>query len=77
MEHNTKENSLERIALKMTSSLDLHEVLTSITQGLVDELDAALARIWLIGLGDLCSECHKADNCTDRQNCLHLTASTY
>ena len=75
MEHNTKGESLERIALKMTSSLDLNEVLTSITQGLVDELDAALARIWLLGPGDLCAECHKADSCTNRQSCLHLTVS--
>lgn len=75
MEHNAKEKNLERIALKMTSSLDLQEVLSSITQGLVDELDAALARIWLIGPGDLCSECHKVDSCTNRQSCLHLTVS--
>ena len=73
MEHGTKEKSLERIALKMTSRLDLPEVLTSITRGLVDELDAVLARIWLVGPGDLCSECYKADSCTNRQNCLHLT----
>ena len=75
MEHNAEEKSFERIALKMTSSLDLHEVLISITQGLVDELDAALARIWLIGPGDLCSDCHKVDSCTNRQSCLHLIVS--
>lgn len=36
---------LERIALQMASSLDLQLVLTTITQGLVEELDAAFARI--------------------------------
>ncbi|MGH7235682.1 MAG: GAF domain-containing protein, partial [Nitrospiraceae bacterium] len=66
---------LERIALQMTSSLNLQEVLTTITQGLVDELDAAFARIWLLGPGDLCAECYKAADCANRERCLHLEAS--
>ena len=41
--------NLEDIALQMTSSLDLNEVLTTITQGLVDELGADFAWIWLLG----------------------------
>lgn len=64
-----------RITLQMTSSLNLHEVLTTITQGLVDELDAAFARIWLLGPGDLCRECFKAADCFNREQCLHLKAS--
>ncbi|MFQ5675727.1 MAG: sigma 54-interacting transcriptional regulator [bacterium] len=75
MKHNTKESSLESIALQMTSSLNLEEVLVAITQGLVDELDAAFARIWLLGPGDLCAECCKADSYTNRERCLHLRAS--
>ena len=66
---------LERITLQMASSLDLPTVLTTITQGLVDELDAAFARIWLLGPGDLCADCHKAADCTNRARCLHLEAS--
>ena len=66
---------LERIALEMTSSLGLSEVLSSITQGLVDDFDAAFARIWLLGPGDMCDVCHMADICTNRDRCLHLTAS--
>ncbi len=68
-------NPLERIALEMTSSLDLSDVLSSITRGLVDDFDAAFARIWLVRPGDLCEVCHKADLCMNRQSCLHLTAS--
>lgn len=68
-------SALERIALQMASSLDLSVVLSTITEGLVEELDAAFARIWLLGPGDLCSECHKASACADRQRCLHLQAS--
>ena len=43
-------NALERITLQMASCLDLQLVLTTITQGLVDELDGAFTRIWLLGL---------------------------
>ena len=66
---------LERITLQMASSLDLQTVLTTITQGLVDELDGAFARIWLLGPGDLCANCYKAADCTNRDRCLHLEAS--
>ena len=52
-------DALERITLQMASCLDLQLVLTTITQGLVDELDGAFARIWLLGPGDLCAGCYK------------------
>ncbi|MDP1947410.1 MAG: sigma 54-interacting transcriptional regulator [Nitrospirota bacterium] len=66
---------LERITLQMVSSLDLQVVLATITQGLVEELDAAFARIWLLGPGDLCADCYKAADCANRTRCLHLEAS--
>ncbi len=75
MKQKLKDDSFERITLQMTSRLNLQEVLTTITQGLVDELDAAFARIWLLGPGDLCAECYKADSCSSREQCLHLKAS--
>ena len=65
-------DALERITLQMASCLDLQLVLTTITQGLVDELDGAFARIWLLGPGDLCAGCYKAADCTNRDRCLHL-----
>ena len=42
---------LGRVSLRMASSLDLDEVLGEITRGLVSELDAAMARIWLLRAG--------------------------
>jgi transcriptional regulator with GAF, ATPase, and Fis domain len=39
--------TLARVTLRMASSLELADVLSEITRGLVDDLDAALARIWL------------------------------
>ncbi len=75
MGSNNEHVNLESIALQMTSSLDLYEVLTTVTQGLVDELKASFARIWLLGNGDLCDQCHKASICSNREKCLHLKAS--
>ena len=49
----SSDDALEQITLQMASCLDLQLVLTTITQGLVDELDGAFARIWLLGPGDL------------------------
>jgi transcriptional regulator with GAF, ATPase, and Fis domain len=68
-------SSIERIALEMASSLKLPHVLSTVTQGLVDDLGAAFARIWLLGPGDLCQVCHKASVCKSRERCLHLQAS--
>src|SRR5512132_1202576 len=39
---------LERVTEQMTSTLDLDEVLAAVTGGLVEDLGAALARIWLV-----------------------------
>lgn len=46
------ERTLGRVALRMTRSLDLAEVLSEITRGLVADLDAVLARIWLVGTSE-------------------------
>ena len=66
---------LERAAFQMTSSLNLKEVLGTIVKGLVDELDAPLARIWLMRPGDICTKCYNASICSNRELCLHLGAS--
>ncbi len=71
----TIEGTLGRINLRMASTLDVGEVLSEVTRGLVEDLNAALARIWLFGPGDLCAECIQAPHCPNRANCLHLVAS--
>ncbi len=43
--------------------------------GLAREPGVALARIWLIGPGDVCDTCFFADECDRRETCLHLAAS--
>jgi transcriptional regulator with GAF, ATPase, and Fis domain len=42
------ETTLGRVSLRMASSLDLEGVLAEITRGLVRDLDAAMARVWLL-----------------------------
>jgi transcriptional regulator with GAF, ATPase, and Fis domain len=42
------ETTLARVSLRMTSSLELPLVLDEITRGLVSDLGAAMARIWLV-----------------------------
>jgi len=75
MKHGFEGVNLAKIASQMTANLDLQETLTTIAQGLVDEFNASFARIWLLGPGDLCMECYKADFCANHEKCLHLKAS--
>jgi transcriptional regulator with GAF, ATPase, and Fis domain len=69
------EGALGRITLRMASTLELGEVLAEVTRGLVEDLNAALARIWLFGPGDSCAACIRAPHCPNRESCLHLVAS--
>ena len=48
----TYESSLDRIALDMTSQLELGSLLASIADGLVRDFGVALARVWLLEPGD-------------------------
>jgi transcriptional regulator with GAF, ATPase, and Fis domain len=68
-------SALERITLEMTSTLDVDEVLARITRGLIEDLGAALARVWLVAPGDACATCANAAACAHRERCLHLSAS--
>lgn len=34
--------------------------------------NAAFARVWLVGDGDLCDDCLHAEICQNRERCLHL-----
>lgn len=70
---------LSVFAAEVSLSLNIEEplsvLLQNFTEQLTNGLDTALTRIWVLGPGDLCKECHKADWCTDQAQCLHLSAS--
>ena len=46
-----------------------------IVRGLAEQPGVALARIWLLGSGDLCESCFMRSECRDQAQCLHLVAS--
>lgn len=66
---------LQSIALSVARERSLSNVLAGIVSGLVDQPDVALARIWLVDVGDICATCRVADECANRTRCLHLVAS--
>lgn len=63
------------LVVKVASEHRTQDVLNAIVQGLADMPGVALARVWLLGPGDLCEECHLRAQCQDRTQCLHLAAS--
>ncbi|CAN5514631.1 sigma 54-interacting transcriptional regulator [soil metagenome] len=53
----------------------LSDTLRTIVTQLAGRDGIGLARIWLIGRGDICSKCPMRAECPDQERCLHLTAS--
>jgi transcriptional regulator with GAF, ATPase, and Fis domain len=66
---------LKRLLLNMSQERGLEKVLKLIVDRLASQPEVALARIWLIGPGDLCTTCHLRDECLNQESCLHLVAS--
>ncbi len=66
---------LQSIALAVAEARSVDLVLQRIVDGLAAEPGIALARIWLIARGDICSSCVVRAECPDQTRCLHLLAS--
>src|SRR5262245_5304034 len=64
-----------RLLLDMAQERSGDALLHLIVDRLAVFPDAALARIWLLGPGDICAACPMAAACPDRTACLHLVAS--
>lgn len=62
-------------SLCLNKNEPLNHLLQECVEATVNRLGAAFARIWVLGPGDLCKDCHKAEWCVDRTQCLHLKAS--
>jgi formate hydrogenlyase transcriptional activator len=60
---------------RIAQSQGRHPVLQMIVRGLAEQPDIALARIWLLGPGDICTACPMLNACPDQTRCLHLVAS--
>ena len=66
---------LQSISIAVSQVRTVETVLKMIVDGLVEKAGLALARIWLIGPGDICATCPMGLECPSRMRCLHLAAS--
>jgi transcriptional regulator with GAF, ATPase, and Fis domain len=67
--------ALQSVALAVAAETAVDRVLAQIVDGLVAQTAVALARVWLIGTGDICETCPFCAECPDQTRCLHLSAS--
>lgn len=68
--------ALQKVALAVAAETSVDRVLSQVVEGLVAHTALALARVWLIGPGDICETCPLRAECPDQTRCLHLSAST-
>jgi transcriptional regulator with GAF, ATPase, and Fis domain len=68
-------DALHALSLAVSEERSVERVLAAIVEGLASQADVALARVWLVGPGDICATCPMAAECPDRTRCLHLAAS--
>ena len=65
----------KRLLLDMAQQRSVNSVLNLIVDRLAGQPDVALARIWLVAPGDICTSCLMRHECPDQTSCLHLVAS--
>jgi transcriptional regulator with GAF, ATPase, and Fis domain len=70
-----KLEALQAVALAAAEERTVERVLQRIVRGLAERPGVALARVWLIGPGDICATCPMRAECPDQTRCLHLAAS--
>ena len=70
-----KLEALQAVALAAAEERTVEHVLQRIVRGLAERPGVALARVWLIGPGDICATCPMRAECPDQTRCLHLAAS--
>jgi len=68
------ESFKERL-LELAQIRSVAELLRRVVTRLAEPPYVALARIWLVDRGDLCSSCCMRPKCPDQTSCLHLVAS--
>ncbi len=67
--------SLQAIALSLAEERSIDTVLQKTAEGVGSQDGIALARVWLVAPGDICSACPMRAECPDQTRCLHLVAS--
>jgi transcriptional regulator with GAF, ATPase, and Fis domain len=66
---------LKDVALAVAQEQHLETVMKTIVEGISQEPDVALVRLWFLAPGDICAECYLRRECPDQTRCLHLVAS--
>jgi transcriptional regulator with GAF, ATPase, and Fis domain len=69
-------DALQHVLMAASRERSERSVLRIIVTGLAEQPHVALARIWLIGPGDICANCCMRPECPDQSRCLHLEASS-
>jgi len=67
--------AVQATALTLARLIRLDLVATTAVRSLGAMRDIALARLWLLDVGDVCGSCDMRSECPDRNHCLHLVAS--
>lgn len=67
---------LDKLVSRIATGDDVHHMLSTIIYCVMAEVEAVFARIWLLAPADQCDTCPKASVCDQREQCLHLAAST-
>ena len=67
--------ALQPVVLAIAEERTVGGVLGGIVQRLAGQDGVALARVWLLAAGDICSTCRMRPDCPDQSRCLHLMAS--
>jgi transcriptional regulator with GAF, ATPase, and Fis domain len=68
-------DSFKERLLELAQIRSVAELLQRVVTRLAEPPYVALARIWLVDKGDLCSSCCMRPKCPDQTSCLHLLAS--
>ncbi len=68
-------DSFKERLLELAQIRSVGELLERVVTRLAEPPYVALARIWLVDKGDLCSICRMRPECPDQTSCLHLVAS--
>ncbi len=68
-------DSLKDLLLEIAHERSVQSLLEMVVRRLAERPHVALARIWMLGKGDLCASCPMCPHCQDQSRCLHLLAS--
>lgn len=71
----SEEDFMKALLLEVAQERNVPRLLTRIVDRLGELEDVALARIWLIQPGDICTRCPMRQECPGKVDCLHLVAS--